>query len=37
MTWKNQDDSPHRIGDNNGTFKLAALDTDETFPTLAHR
>jgi plastocyanin len=31
VTWKNEDDSPHRIGDNNGTFKSAALDTDDTF------
>jgi plastocyanin len=28
VTWKNEDDSPHRIGDKNGTFKSAALDTD---------
>ncbi len=31
VTWKNDDDSPHRIGDNNGTFKSAALDTEDTF------
>ena len=31
VTWKNADDSPHRIGDQNGTFKSAALDTDDTF------
>jgi plastocyanin len=31
VTWKNEDDSPHRIGDQNGTLKSAALDTDETF------
>ena len=31
VTWKNEDDSPHRIGDQYGTFKSAALDTDETF------
>jgi plastocyanin len=31
VTWKNEDDSPHRIGDNNGTFKSAAFDTDDTF------
>jgi hypothetical protein len=31
VTWKNEDDSPHRIGDRNGTFKSAALDTDDTF------
>ena len=31
VTWKNEDDSPHRIGEKNGTFKSAALDTDDTF------
>ena len=31
VTWKNEDDSPHRIGDKDGTFKSAALDTDNTF------
>jgi plastocyanin len=31
VTWKNEDDSPHRIGDKNGTFKSTALDTDDTF------
>jgi plastocyanin len=31
VTWKNEDDSPHRIGDKNGTFKSAALDTDDSF------
>ena len=31
VTWKNDDDSPHRIGDQNGTCKSAALDTDDTF------
>jgi plastocyanin len=31
VTWKNEDDSPHRIGDKNGTFKSPALDTDDTF------
>jgi plastocyanin len=31
VTWKNEDDSPHRIGDQKGTFKSAALDTDDTF------
>ena len=31
VTWKIEDDSPHRIGDKNGTFKSAALDTDDTF------
>ena len=29
MTWKNEDNSPHRIGDNNGTFKSAALYADK--------
>ena len=37
VTWKNDDDSPHRIGDKNGTFTSAALDTDDTFShTFAH-
>jgi plastocyanin len=31
VTWKNEDDSPHRVGDKNGTFTSAALDTDDTF------
>jgi plastocyanin len=31
VTWKNADDSPHRVGDQAGTFKSAALDTDDTF------
>ena len=31
VTWKNDDDSPHRIGDKNGTFKSAALDTEDTY------
>jgi plastocyanin len=31
VTWKNEDDSPHRIGDKNGTFKSAALDTDDSY------
>jgi plastocyanin len=31
VTWKNEDDSPHRIGDKDGALKSAALDTDETF------
>ena len=31
VIWKNEDDSPHRVGDKNGTFKSAALDTDDTF------
>ena len=25
VTWKNEDDSPHRIGDKSGTFTSAAL------------
>jgi plastocyanin len=31
VTWKNEDDSPHRIGDKDGAFKSGALDTDDTF------
>src|ERR1700761_8735304 len=31
VTWKNEDDSPHRIGDKDGTLKSAALDTADTF------
>jgi len=31
VNWKNDDDSQQRIGDKNGTFKSAALDTDDTF------
>ena len=31
VTWKNEDDSPHRIGGKGGTFTSAALDTDDTF------
>jgi len=31
VTWKNEDDSPHRIGAKNGAFTSAALDTDGTF------
>jgi plastocyanin len=31
VTWKNEGDSPDRIGDKDGTFKSAALDTDDTF------
>jgi plastocyanin len=31
VTWKNEDDSPHRIGDKDGTFRSAALDTDDAF------
>jgi plastocyanin len=31
VIWKNEDDSPHRIGDKTGMLKSAALDTDATF------
>jgi plastocyanin len=31
VVWKNEDDSPHRIGDRTGTLKSTALDTDATF------
>jgi plastocyanin len=31
VTWKNEDDSPHRIGGKGGTFASSALDTDGTF------
>jgi plastocyanin len=31
VTWKNEDDSPHRIGGKSGTFTSPALDTDGTF------
>ena len=31
VVWKNEDDSPHRIGDRTGTLKSAAFDTDDTF------
>jgi plastocyanin len=31
VVWKNEDDSPHRIGDRTGMLKSAALDSDETF------
>jgi len=31
VTWKNEDDSPHRIGGKGGTFTSSALDTDGTF------
>ena len=31
VTWKNEDDSPHRIGDTTGLLKSTALDTDATF------
>ena len=31
VIWKNEDDSPHRIGDTIGTLKSAALDDGDTF------
>ena len=31
VTWKNADDSPHRIADKNGAYSSAALDTDDSF------
>jgi plastocyanin len=31
VVWKNEDDSPHRIGDRTGALKSAALDDGETF------
>jgi plastocyanin len=31
VTWKNEDDSPHRIGGKGGSFTSPALDTDGTF------
>jgi plastocyanin len=31
VIWKNEDDSPHRIGDKTGMLKSEALDSDETF------
>jgi plastocyanin len=31
VTWKNADDSPHRIADKNGAFASAALDTDDSY------
>ena len=37
VTWKNDDDSLHRIGHNKGTFKSAALDTTRPSPTSSHR
>ena len=30
VTWKNADDSPHRIADRNGAYASAALDTDDS-------
>jgi plastocyanin len=31
VIWKNDDDSPHRVADINGTYASAALDTDDSF------
>ena len=31
VTWKNEDDSPHRVTENNNGFTSAALDTDDSF------
>jgi plastocyanin len=31
VVWKNEDDSPHRIGDRTGTLKSAALDDGDTY------
>jgi plastocyanin len=31
VTWTNDDDSPHSVRENDGKFKSAALDTDESF------
>ena len=31
VTWKNEDDSPHRVTEKNNGFTSAALDTDDTF------
>ncbi|SRR6266404_6160064 len=31
VTWTNADDSPHTVRENDGKFKSAALDTDDTF------
>jgi len=31
VTWKNDDDSPHRVTDKKRTFTSAALDTGDTF------
>ena len=31
VIWKNEDDSPHRIGDKTGMLKSEALDSDATF------
>ncbi|HEV2099288.1 MAG TPA: cupredoxin family copper-binding protein [Stellaceae bacterium] len=31
VTWKNEDDSPHRVAEANNAFSSAALDTDDSF------
>jgi plastocyanin len=31
VTWKNADDSPHRIAAKNGAYSSAALDTDDSY------
>jgi plastocyanin len=31
VTWKNADDSPHRVADRNGAYTSPALDTDDSF------
>ncbi len=31
VTWKNADDSPHRIADKKGAYRSAALDTDDSY------
>src|ERR1700733_5540658 len=31
VTWVNKDDEPHTVVSESGTFRSAALDTDETF------
>ncbi len=31
VTWKNADDSPHRIADVNGAYNSAALDTEDSY------
>jgi plastocyanin len=31
VTWRNEDDSPHRVTENNNGFSSVALDTDDSF------
>ncbi len=31
VTWKNADDSPHRVADLNGAFTSEALDTEDSY------